>query len=198
LSERLAAVAGLIANVEAARANAIDGQLNGPAPASTQWVVKLDGAEHRVAIEGEAVSVDGAAVVVDAPYVPGQRLVEAVVDGEELAIRVQRRRTGWRFTVRGASHDLIVLHPRVADLSHHMIEKVPPDLSKFLLCPMPGLITAIHVKEGDKVEGGQPLAVVEAMKMENILRAEKAGTVGKIAAKPGDSLAVDAVILEFE
>jgi propionyl-CoA carboxylase alpha chain len=80
-----------------------------------------------------------------------------------------------------------------------MIEKVPPDLSKFLLCPMPGLLTALNVGEGDKVEAGQPLAVVEAMKMENILRAEKSGTVVKsVAAKPGDSLAVDAVILEFE
>jgi propionyl-CoA carboxylase alpha chain len=79
-----------------------------------------------------------------------------------------------------------------------MIEKIPPDMSRFLLCPMPGLVTAIHVDEGAKVEAGQPLAVVEAMKMENILRAEKAGTVRMIAAKAGDSLAVDAVILEFE
>ena len=79
-----------------------------------------------------------------------------------------------------------------------MIEKVPPDLSKFLICPMPGLLVRLDVAEGDKVEAGQPLAVVEAMKMENILRAQKPGTVGKVAAQPGDSLAVDAVILEFE
>jgi propionyl-CoA carboxylase alpha chain len=79
-----------------------------------------------------------------------------------------------------------------------MIEKTPPDLSKYLLCPMPGLLTALHVKPGDRVEAGQPLAVVEAMKMENILRAEKAAIVKSAAAKPGDSLAVDAVILEFE
>jgi propionyl-CoA carboxylase alpha chain len=79
-----------------------------------------------------------------------------------------------------------------------MIEKVPPDLSRYLLCPMPGLLTALHVGAGDKVEAGQMLAVVEAMKMENILRAEKAGVVAKVDAKPGDSLAVDAVILEFE
>ena len=91
-----------------------------------------------------------------------------------------------------------VLTPRSAALAGHMIEKVPPDLSKFLLCPMPGLLTALHVGEGDRVEAGQPLAVVEAMKMENILRAEKAGVVMKVDAKPGDSLAVDAVILEFE
>jgi propionyl-CoA carboxylase alpha chain len=79
-----------------------------------------------------------------------------------------------------------------------MIEKIPPDMSRFLLCPMPGLITAIHVAEGARVEAGQPLAVVEAMKMENILRAEKPGTIGKVHAKAGDSLAVDAIILEFE
>ncbi|OHT18272.1 acetyl-CoA carboxylase biotin carboxylase subunit [Edaphosphingomonas haloaromaticamans] len=199
LTARLAAVAALIATEDATRAHAIDGQLNGRTPAPTRWVVKLDGAEHQVEVAGDAVTVDGTAVVVDAPYIPGQRLVEAIVDGEELAIRVERRRTGaWRFTTRGASHALSVLPPRIADLSHHMIEKVPPDLSRFLLCPMPGLITAIHVKAGDRVEAGQPLAVVEAMKMENILRAEKAATVARVAAAPGESLAVDAVILEFE
>jgi propionyl-CoA carboxylase alpha chain len=79
-----------------------------------------------------------------------------------------------------------------------MIEKIPPDLSRFLLCPMPGLITAIHVSAGDSVEAGQPLAVVEAMKMENILRAEKSGTVKIINAIAGESLAVDAIILELE
>ena len=79
-----------------------------------------------------------------------------------------------------------------------MIEKIPPDLSKYLICPMPGLLVALHVAEGDKVEAGQPLAVVEAMKMENILRAEKSATVKAVNAKAGDSLAVDAIILELE
>ena len=69
---------------------------------------------------------------------------------------------------------------------------------KYLICPMPGLLVALHVKQGDKVEVGQPLAVIEAMKMENILRAEKTGKVAKINAGPGDSLAVDDVIMEFE
>ena len=158
----------------------------------------MDGAEHRVAIEDETVTVDGAALVVDAPYVPGQRLIEAVIDGESLSMRLTRTRLGWKLITRGRSHDLRLLPPHVAELAHHMIEKVPPDLSRFLLCPMPGLLTALHVKQGDKVEAGQPLAVVEAMKMENILRAEKAGIVAKVDATPGDSLAVDAVILEFE
>jgi propionyl-CoA carboxylase alpha chain len=197
LTARLSAVAGVIASAEAARAAQIDGQLNGPTEPSSEWVVKMDGAEHRVSIAAEAVTVDGEAVVVDAPYRPGQRLIEAEVDGEPLSIRVDRKRGGWRFTTRGASHNLSVLPPRIADLSHHMIEKVPPDLSRFLLCPMPGLVTAIHVEEGAKVEAGQPLAVVEAMKMENILRAEKAGTVKAVLARQGESLAVDAVIIEF-
>ena len=198
LTARLSAVAGVIASADAARAALIDGQLNGPAEPSCDWIVKMDGAEHKVSIAAEAVTVDGEAVVVDAPYVPGQRLIEAEVDGEPLSIRVERKRSGWRFTTRGASHDLRVLPPRIADLAHHMIEKTPPDLSRFLLCPMPGLVTAVHVEEGAKVEAGQPLAVVEAMKMENILRAEKAGTVKSVIAKQGESLAVDAVILEFE
>jgi propionyl-CoA carboxylase alpha chain len=198
LSRRLAAVAGVLASIDAARAAQIEGRLNGPAEPSAEWVVTLDGVERQIEIAGDAVTVDGVPIVVDAPYVPGQRLVEAVVDGESLSIRIERKRTGWRFTARGASHNLRVLTPRVAALSHHMIEKIPPDMSRFLLCPMPGLVTAIHVGEGARVEAGQPLAVVEAMKMENILRAEKAGVVKAVAAKPGDSLAVDAVILEFE
>ena len=86
----------------------------------------------------------------------------------------------------------------MAHLTQHMIEKIPPDLSKFLICPMPGLLVSLNVAEGDHVEAGQPLAVVEAMKMENILRAEKSAVVKKVNAKAGESLAVDAIILELE
>src|SRR3546814_3843902 len=92
-------------------------------------------------------------------------------------------------TARGRIHDVRVLPWHVAPLTAHMIEKIPPDLSKYLICPMPGLLVALHVGEGDKVEAGQPLATVEAMKMENILRAEKAGAVKTVNAAQGDSLA---------
>jgi len=91
-----------------------------------------------------------------------------------------------------------VLPARIAHLAGHMIEKEPPDLSKLLICPMPGLLMKLHVQEGDEVQPGQPLATVEAMKMENILRAEKQAIVSKINAGEGDSLAVDALILELE
>jgi propionyl-CoA carboxylase alpha chain len=93
---------------------------------------------------------------------------------------------------------VLVMPRHIADLAHHMIEKVPPDLSRFILAPMPGLLTRLEVKAGDKVEAGQPIAVVEAMKMENILRAAKSTTVMATPAKAGDSLAVDQVIVEFE
>jgi propionyl-CoA carboxylase alpha chain len=198
LTERLAAIAAVVASVEAGRAAQIDGQLNGPAPAPQSWVIAFQGVNHAVELEGEAISVDGKALVVDAAFTPGQRLIEAIIDGDPLSVRVDHHRIGWRFTTRGRSHDVRALSPRVAELAKHMIEKIPPDLSRFLLCPMPGLVKAIHVAAGDKVEAGQALAVVEAMKMENILRAEKPGVVSSIVATPGDSLAVDAVILEFE
>ena len=86
----------------------------------------------------------------------------------------------------------------LAALAAHMIAKVAPDRSRYLLCPMPGLVMALGVKAGDIVEAGQALATVEAMKMENILRAEKSGTLMEVRASVGESLAVDAVILEFE
>ncbi len=197
LTTKLAAVGGLVASIEADRAAHIDGRMSVP-PVRRDWTVKLAGNAHGVQVDGERVVVDGRSLSVDAAYAPGQRLIEAVIDGTPLAIKVEKRRIGWRFTCHGRSHDVIALSPRVAELSAHMIEKLPPDLSRYLLCPMPGLVKDIHVKSGDRVEAGQPLAVVEAMKMENILRAEKPATVAKVEAKPGDSLAVDAVIIEFE
>ena len=199
LTAQLSAIAGVLSTIDAARGAQIDGQLNGPQAPPSDWVVKMDGAEHSVSIgaAGE-VTVDGKSLTIDVPFVPGQRLVEARLNNETLSVRVERKRAGWRFTTRGASHTLTVMPPHVAELSHHMIEKLPPDLSRFLLCPMPGLVKAVHVAQGDKVQIGQPLAVVEAMKMESILRAEKAATISAVVAKPGDSLAVDAVILEFE
>ncbi len=105
---------------------------------------------------------------------------------------------GFDLTVRGSRHEVRLINARYARHAAFMIETEKPDLSRLLICPMPGLLVALHVAEGDRVEPGQQLATVEAMKMENILRAEKAGTVKAINAKAGDSLALDAVILELE
>ena len=194
----LAAIAGFMASAEADRARRTDGQLGDRLDPPAKWQVTVGGTEHKVKLGHKHIKVDGDKLDIALEYTPGDRLVIAEIDGSELAVKVAKTRTGWRMTTRGRIHDVRVLPWHVAPLTRHMIEKIPPDLSRFLICPMPGLLVALHVGEGDKVEAGQPLATVEAMKMENILRAEKAGTVKSVNAAQGDSLAVDAVILEME
>ena len=193
----LAAIAGFVATARADRARQIDQQLNGELEPPYDWSVTIGGQTFTVELE-EEVLVNGEPLDIGISYTPGDRLIEAHVEGRTYGVKLEPTRTGLKMTTRGAIHNVQILPARVAHLTRHMIEKVPPDLSKFLICPMPGLLVALHVGEGDKVEAGQPLAVVEAMKMENILRAEKAATVKKVNAKAGDSLAVDAVILELE
>ncbi len=198
VTRALAAIAGFMASAEADRARRVDGQLGDRLDPPAKWQVTIGDASHKVKLGRKHIKVDGEKVDIALEYTPGDRLVVAEIDGSELAVKVAKTRTGWRMTTRGAIHDVRVLPWHVAPLSAHMIEKVPPDLSKFLICPMPGLLVALHVGAGDKVEAGQPLATVEAMKMENILRAEKTGVVKSVNAAQGDSLAVDAVILELE
>ncbi|WP_260582833.1 acetyl/propionyl/methylcrotonyl-CoA carboxylase subunit alpha [Sphingopyxis sp. PET50] len=198
VTRALAAIAGFMASAEADRARRTDGQLGDRLNPPAKWQVTTGGTPHKVKVGEKHIKVDGDKVDIALEYTPGDRLVVAGIDDSELAVKVARTRTGWRMTARGRIHDVRVLPWHIAPLASHMIEKVPPDLSKFLICPMPGLLVALHVGEGDKVEAGQPLATVEAMKMENILRAEKAGVVKTVNAAQGDSLAVDAVILEME
>ena len=198
LLRSLAAIAAFAATAEADRARRVDGQLGQRLHPPADWQVLIDGTAHDVSVSTDGIIVDGEEIEIDLEYTPGDRLVEADIDDEPLAVKILRTRTGFKLTTRGASHVTRVLPAHIAPLAAHMIEKVPPDLSKFLLSPMPGLLVALHVAKGDKVEAGQPLAVVEAMKMENILRATKSATVARIDATVGDSLAVDAVILELE
>ncbi|CAN5158485.1 acetyl/propionyl/methylcrotonyl-CoA carboxylase subunit alpha [soil metagenome] len=198
LTTTLAAVAAFVAKSQADRALHIDGQLGTPLAAPKGWQAKIGDAVHDVVIDEDGVIVDGAAISLSLDYVPGDRLIVAQFDDEELAVKVAPIRGGWKLTTRGAIHNIRVLPAHVAPYAAHMIEKIPPDLSRFLICPMPGLLVSLNVAEGDKVEAGQPLAVIEAMKMENILRAEKTGTVKSVNAKAGESLAVDAIILELE
>ena len=115
-----------------------------------------------------------------------------------LVLKVNKIPNGFRLRTRGADMKVHVRTPRQAELAGLMPEKLPPDTSKMLLCPMPGLIVKVDVEVGQTVQEGQALCTVEAMKMENILRAEKKSVVTKINAGPGDSLAVDDVIMEFE
>ena len=120
------------------------------------------------------------------------------VNGENLVLKVETISAGYSVRTRGAEVKVRVRSSRNAELAALMPDKLPPDTSKMLLCPMPGLIVKVDVIEGDEVQEGQALCTVEAMKMENVLRAEKKGKVIKINAKAGDNLAVDDVIIEFE
>jgi propionyl-CoA carboxylase alpha chain len=181
----------------------VDGQLNGHgASYGEDWVVVLDKQATPISIsdtgEGFTVQHDGHTHHVSTGWRPGQSLAHVQIDGREIAVQVERKGLGYRLSHQGSAHHAIVYTTRGYALSKFMIEKVPPDLSRFLLCPMPGLVVSVDVSEGQSVEAGQPLAVVEAMKMQNILRAEKKATVKTVRAKAGDSLAVDAIILEFE
>jgi len=199
LLRTLASIAGFAATAEADRARRIDGQLGRRLRPPADWVVQIGGIDHAVTVSTDGITVNGEDLVFATEYTPGARLVHAEHDeGEALTIRLARTHTGFRLTARGAVHVARVLPAHVAPLAEHLLEKTPPDLSRFLLAPMPGLLVRLHVAAGDEVEAGQQLAVVEAMKMENILRAARAGTVKMINAVPGDSLAVDNVILEMQ
>ena len=194
----LAAIGGVIATADADRARRIDQQLADEMYAPGDWAVKIGETEYAVVLEEDAITVDGQAIDLTFDYTPGQTMVDIEFGEKALTIQLARNHTGYAITTRGATHILRVLPGRIAHLAGHMIEKEPPDLSKLLICPMPGLLMKLHVQEGDEVQPGQPLATVEAMKMENILRAEKQAIVSKINAGEGESLAVDAIILELE
>ena len=198
LKRLLAAVAAGNAFTLAGRARQVSGQLGGAIAVPVRYAVRIAGQDYDVVLgEGHAV-VDGIRIEGACDWQPGKRMTHATGLGLDLHIKVARKGTDWLLTTRGATQCCRVLPAHVAALAPHMIEKVPPDLSKFLLSPMPGLLVALRVAPGDMVEAGQPLAVVEAMKMENILRAGKTGTVKSITAAQGESLAVDQVILELE
>ena len=195
LKKALAAVGGVLATADADRARRIDQQLDGYSYAPGDWTVRIGEADYHVVLEEEAITVDSEPVDLDMKYTPGETMLDLEAEGEALTLLLKPTRMGYAITARGATHQLRILQTRIAHLAGHMIEKVPPDLSKMLICPMPGLLVKLHVAEGEEVHPGQPLATVEAMKMENILRAEKQAVVAKINVSEGASLIVDEVIL---
>ena len=201
--QRVAAAAAAMHRVAEIRRTRISGRMdNHERHVGEDWVVKLQGQAHDVQITadkaGADVAINGRTIRVESNWTPGDPLARLSVDGAPLVLKIGKVSGGFRVRYRGADLKVHVRTPRQAELAALMPEKLPPDTSRFLLCPMPGLIVKINVAEGDEVQEGQALCTVEAMKMENILRAEKKGTVKAIKAGPGDSLAVDEVIMEFE
>ncbi|WP_116130900.1 acetyl/propionyl/methylcrotonyl-CoA carboxylase subunit alpha [Tropicimonas sp. IMCC34043] len=201
--EKVAAVAAGMYRVAEIRRTRITGTMdNHKRKVGKEWVVTIGKREFPVEVEadrnGTTAHIDGQSIVMRSDWTPGDRLCKVEIDGVPHAFKVQKISSGYRVRYRGADMKVRVYTPRRAELARLMPEKMPADTSRLLLCPMPGLIVKLDVQVGDVVEEGQALCSVEAMKMENILRAEKHATVVKINAGPGDSLAVDDVIMEFE
>ncbi|MEO0358096.1 MAG: biotin/lipoyl-containing protein, partial [Pseudomonadota bacterium] len=200
---KLAACTAAMYRVAEIRRTRVSGRMdNHERRVRDDWVVSVQGVDMPVSIDadphGSTVTVDGANLRVASNWTPGQSLARMNVDGESMALKVDRITNGYRVRFRGTDLKIHVRSPRAFELAQLMPEKLPPDTSRLLLCPMPGLVVKIDVAVGDEIQEGQALCTVEAMKMENILRAEKKSVVSKINAAAGDSLAVDDVILEFE
>jgi len=185
------------------RAAQLTGQLAGhEREVGEEWAVVINNQAHLVRVKptrnGYNVNYNGADYSVVTDWTLGQPLFKAAINGEALCFQVEREGLCYSLYHRGARIDALVMTPRASELYTLMPEKVAPDLSRFLLSPMPGLLVKVSVEEGQEVKAGEELAVIEAMKMENVLRAEQDVVVARIAAEVGDSLVVDQTIIEFE
>ena len=207
-ARRIAVVGAVIDHRLNARKRQISGQMATMSPVrfADDRVVQLGSGDamQRLALrvddglgETHVHFADGESDLVVTHWKPGDPVWTGAISGVEIAMRVETIPNGVRLATGGMAADVRVYSPREAELAALMPEKTAADTSKSLLCPMPGLIKAIAVIEGQEVKAGETLAIVEAMKMENVLRAERDLTIGKIRAKAGDSLAVDAIIMEF-
>ena len=185
------------------RAAQIDDQLSGHERSVPEdWVVVMNDQHHPVSVVpvqgGHDVQFDGSTYAVRSNWEFGQHLFNGTINGEKVYVQVQRKQQTYRLLHSGSQADVKILTPRAAELLQYMPVKTAPDMSKYLLSPMPGLLVSLAVKEGDAVNSGDELAVVEAMKMENTLHAERDGVVASINYKTGASLAVGDKIMELE
>ena len=201
--ERVAAAAAAMHRVAEIRRTRISGRMdNHERVVGADWVVAIGDARFDATIaadrDGADVTIGGRTWRVESGWTPGDALARLRVGDGEMILKVAKIVQGFRIRTGGADLAVHVRTPRQAELAALMPVKAAADTSKLLLCPMPGLVVRVDVAEGDAVEAGQALAVVEAMKMENTLRAERRGRVATVRAAAGDSLAVDDVILEFE
>ena len=199
----LLSVAAFVHRTYIDRAAAVTGQLPGhELKVGDEWVVLRDGVSHNVTVEnaegGYDVTYSGETFKLRSDWKLGEALFEGTVNGEPFTMQLERRKLAYRLFHWGTQVDLIVMRARAAELLSLMPEKQAPDMSKFLLSPMPGLLREVAVTVGQEVKAGEKLAVIEAMKMENILKAEQDVKVKKISAAAGESLSVDQIIIEFE
>ncbi|MCC5976168.1 MAG: ATP-grasp domain-containing protein, partial [Rubellimicrobium sp.] len=201
---RVAAAAAAMHRIVEIRRARISGRMdNHERVVGSDWVVALQGQLFPVTMTADRAGADvtfadGQAMRVTGDWTPGSSLARLTVAAAPLVLKVDRATSGFRLRTRGADLRATIRTPRQAALAAQMPVKQPPDTSRMLICPMPGLMVRLSVAEGDEVQEGQALCTVEAMKMENILRAERRGVVAKVNVAPGDSLKVDDIIMEFE
>jgi propionyl-CoA carboxylase alpha chain len=186
-----------------ARARMLNGGAENPSLFGRKWVVALDRedkveADVSVVMGGIDLNIDKDTFAVRSDWHPGRRIVTGQINGVPFSVKLEILNEGYRLTRGGAVRDVTVRTPRTAALAAVIPERPPESRSKHLVAPMPGLVVSLAVEPGNEVKPGQVLAVIEAMKMENVLRAEGEGVVSAVCVKPGDTLAVDDVIVEFE
>ncbi|RKQ70736.1 biotin carboxyl carrier protein /biotin carboxylase [Litorimonas taeanensis] len=206
-ARKIGAICALMHDITENRAAEISGTLpNHARHIPDEWAVQVGEFEYMADINGESglrtiVMADGEKAAIEmevlTQWLPGHPLVIALVDNKQFSFSVKPIAEGYHVWHRGCEFKVAVRTPRAAELAKFMPVKEAPDTSNLLLCPMPGVIVSVLVEEGQEVQDGQALAVVEAMKMENTLRAEKKGVISKVNAKAGDNLAVDEIIMEF-
>jgi len=202
VAHAIASVAAAIDHVLGERKRKISGQLNATLTRERRRAIWLgpDEIHADVEHEGKAVAItfeDGARHVLSSDWAPGMPVWAGAIDGAPVAMHVRAIPNGFELAYRGIEVKAFVYTDREARYARWMPAKKLSDSGKAVRCPMPGLVVSLAVAEGQEVKAGETLAVVEAMKMENILRAERDGIIKKIRVKQGDSVAVDAVIMEF-
>ncbi len=196
----LLSVAAYARAFTAKRAAQISGQANG-AHGRRDWVVILDKQHHAADValddKGATVTVDGKAHRLDTDARPGARIIEGKFDGKPFAVKLKAEPQGYQLRHRGITARAIVASPRAAELYKKIPEKQKADTSKLIVSPMPGLVISIDVKAGQEVKAGEGVAIVEAMKMQNIIRAERDGVIAKVNVAAGASVAADEVMIEL-
>jgi propionyl-CoA carboxylase alpha chain len=198
----LACVAAVVHQRLRRRARGISGRMSADAAeAPRDWVVSHGDKRSEVTIIGagdyDEVLVDGVSVKIRSEWVPGERLFRGTIDENSVCAQIERAGIGYRLAMGGVVIEVLVLTPRAAALNALMLVKKSSESSRFLLAPMPGLLVSVAVQSGDEVDPGQELAVVEAMKMENVLRADEQKKVASVLVSPGESVSVDQPIIEF-